>query len=67
MTTTSGGDYDLSDPLNSFVDVVRRVLFHVPLDCALVLQLLYGVVVALTVRSDTGPFSRFEKGEVGSW
>src|SRR5215217_8811832 len=39
----------------------------VPLDCALVLQIVYGVVVALTVRSDTGAFSRFEKGEVGSW
>jgi hypothetical protein len=25
-TTTSGGDYNLSDPLNSFVDVVRRVV-----------------------------------------
>jgi hypothetical protein len=25
-TTTSGGDYDLSDPVNSFVDVVRRVV-----------------------------------------
>src|ERR671921_2420969 len=39
----------------------------VPLDCALVLQILYGVVVALTVRSDTGAFCRFQKGEVGSW
>src|SRR5215204_1294851 len=27
-TTTSGGDYDLSDPLNSFVDVVRRVVLQ---------------------------------------
>jgi hypothetical protein len=27
-TTTSGGDYDLSDPLNSFVEVVRRVVFQ---------------------------------------
>jgi hypothetical protein len=27
-TTTSGGDYDLSDPLNSFVDVVRGVVFQ---------------------------------------
>jgi len=26
--TTSGGDYDFSDPLNSFVDVVRRVVFQ---------------------------------------
>jgi hypothetical protein len=25
-TTASGGDYDLSDPLNSFVDVLRRVV-----------------------------------------
>jgi len=25
-TTSSGGDYDLSDPVNSFVDVVRRVV-----------------------------------------
>ena len=25
-TTSSGGDYDLSDPLNSFVDVLRRVV-----------------------------------------
>src|SRR5215211_5430971 len=24
-TTTSGGDYDLSDPVNSFVEVVRRL------------------------------------------
>src|SRR5215212_5586527 len=24
-STTSGGDYDLSDPINSFVDIVRRV------------------------------------------
>jgi len=24
-TTTSRGDYDLSDPVNSFVEVVRRV------------------------------------------
>src|SRR5215218_1651850 len=44
---------------------VSRAL--VPLDCALVLQILDGVVVALTVRSDTGAFCRFEKGEVGSW
>ena len=27
-TTTAGGDYDLSDPLNSFVDVLRRVVFQ---------------------------------------
>jgi len=27
-TTTSGGDYDLSDPLNSFVEVVRRVFLQ---------------------------------------
>jgi mannose/fructose/N-acetylgalactosamine-specific phosphotransferase system component IID len=27
-TTTSGGDYNLSDPLNSFVDVVRRVILQ---------------------------------------
>jgi hypothetical protein len=26
--TTSGGDYNLSDPVNSFVDVVRRVVFQ---------------------------------------
>jgi hypothetical protein len=29
-TTTSGGDYDLSDPVGSFVDVVRRVVFQPP-------------------------------------
>jgi hypothetical protein len=44
---------------------VSRTL--VPLDCALVLQILYGIVVALTVRSEIGAFSRFQKGEVGSW
>jgi hypothetical protein len=27
-TTTSGGDYNLSDPVNSFVDVVRRVVLQ---------------------------------------
>ena len=27
-TTASGGDYNLSDPVNSFVDVVRRVVFE---------------------------------------
>jgi hypothetical protein len=27
-TATPGGDYNLSDPLNSFVDVVRRVVFQ---------------------------------------
>jgi hypothetical protein len=27
-TTTSGGDYDLLDPLNSFVDFLRRVVFQ---------------------------------------
>jgi hypothetical protein len=27
-TTTSAGDYDLSDPVNSFVDVVRRVVLQ---------------------------------------
>jgi hypothetical protein len=27
-STTSGGDYDLSDPINSFVEVVRRVVFQ---------------------------------------
>src|SRR5215217_6800303 len=43
---------------------VSRTL--VPLDCALVLQILYGVVVALTVRSDTAAFSRIQKGEAGS-
>src|SRR5918994_1657189 len=26
--SVSGGDYDLSDPINSFVDVVRRVVFQ---------------------------------------
>jgi hypothetical protein len=26
--TTSGGDYNLSDPVNGFVDVVRRVVFQ---------------------------------------
>jgi hypothetical protein len=26
--TSSGGDYDLSDPVNGFVDVVRRVVFQ---------------------------------------
>src|SRR5919112_5804765 len=39
---------------------VSRTL--VPLDCALVLQILYGVVVALTVRPDTSAFCRFQKG-----
>src|SRR5215208_3075206 len=43
---------------------VSRTL--VPLDCALVLQILYGVVVALTIRSDTSAFSRIQKGEAGS-
>ena len=27
-TTTSGGDYDLSDPVNGFVDLVRRVVLQ---------------------------------------
>jgi hypothetical protein len=27
-TTTAGGDYDLSDPVGSFVDVLRRVVFQ---------------------------------------
>src|SRR5918911_710961 len=27
-TTTSGGDYNLSDPVNSFVEVVRRVVLQ---------------------------------------
>ena len=27
-TAASGGDYDLSDPVNSFVDVVRRLVFQ---------------------------------------
>jgi hypothetical protein len=27
-TTTSGGDYDLSDPVNSFVEVLRRVVLQ---------------------------------------
>jgi hypothetical protein len=27
-TTTSGGDYDLSDPVNGFVDVVRRMVLQ---------------------------------------
>lgn len=27
-TTSSGGDYDLSDPVSSFADVVRRVAFQ---------------------------------------
>jgi hypothetical protein len=27
-TTSSGGDYNLHDPVNSFVDVVRRVVFQ---------------------------------------
>jgi hypothetical protein len=27
-TTASGGDYDLSDPLNSFVDVLGRVVLQ---------------------------------------
>src|SRR5829696_7752385 len=43
---------------------VSRTL--VPLDCALVLQILYSVVVALTVRPDTSAFSRIQKGEAGS-
>ena len=35
---------------------------RVPLDGALILQFLYGVVVALTVRPDTGAFRRLRKG-----
>jgi hypothetical protein len=27
-TTTSGGDYDLSDPVNSFAEVVKRVVLQ---------------------------------------
>jgi hypothetical protein len=27
-TAPSGGDYDLADPINSFVDVVRRIVFQ---------------------------------------
>src|SRR5215203_5888775 len=27
-STTSGGDYNLSDPINSFVDIVRRVVLQ---------------------------------------
>ena len=27
-TTGAGGDYDLSDPLGSFLDVVRRVVLR---------------------------------------
>lgn len=27
-TTTSGGDYDLSDPVNSFADIVKRVVLQ---------------------------------------
>jgi hypothetical protein len=27
-TTTSGGDYDLSDPVNSFAEVVTRVVLQ---------------------------------------
>ena len=27
-TTSSGGDYNLYDPINSFVDVVRRIVFQ---------------------------------------
>ena len=34
---------------------------RVPLDSTLVLQILYGVVVALTVRPDTGAFRRFQE------
>src|SRR5215203_2148823 len=34
----------------------------VPFDGAVVLQILYGIVVALTVRPDTGAFCRFQKG-----
>src|SRR5918995_2500932 len=34
----------------------------VPCDGTVVLQILYGVVVALTVRPDTGAFCRFQKG-----
>jgi hypothetical protein len=29
-TTTSGGDYDLSDPVNSFAEVVTRVVLQPP-------------------------------------
>ena len=25
---TEGGDYDLSNPINSFIDVVRRLVFQ---------------------------------------
>src|SRR5829696_4510726 len=34
----------------------------VPFDCTLELQILYGVVVALTVRPDSGTSCRFQKG-----
>src|SRR5215212_4629964 len=44
---------------------VSRTL--VPLDCALVLQILYGIVLALTVWPNAGAFSCFQKGKVGSW
>src|ERR687897_486217 len=43
---------------------VSRAL--VPLDGSLVLQVLYGIVVALTVRADAGAFGRFQKGEACS-
>jgi hypothetical protein len=33
----------------------------VPLDGTLVLQIVYGIVVALTVRADAGAFCRFQK------
>jgi hypothetical protein len=39
----------------------------VPFYGTFVFQIVYGIVVALSVRSDTGAFSRFEKGEGGSW
>jgi len=38
---------------------VSRTL--VPLDSAFVLQIVYGIVVALTVRPDAGAFRRFQK------
>src|SRR5215218_4991114 len=49
--TTSGGDYNLSDPVNSFVDVVRHVVLqpvvffaHLPRQLTLVVPLVFALI-----------------------
>jgi hypothetical protein len=63
-TAAPGRDYNLSDPVNSFVDVVRRVVFQpaaffagLPRQGSLLNPLVFALIcIEISVRSRRAPY-----------